>query len=126
MEIFKPVPEDVRKIIVSTNIAESSVTIPGVVFVIDTMMQKTKFYDYDRNYELLVITPISKQSATQRAGRAGRIQNGECYRLCTEEDYEAKLFEHSLPEILRSNIADFIVKIKSLGVRDITSFELLT
>lgn len=85
MEVFKP--QDQRKIIVSTNIAESSITIDNIVYVVDSMFHKIKYYDYKKGFDELISVPISKSSADQRKGRAGRVRKGECYRLTTKDDY---------------------------------------
>lgn len=77
-----------RKVILSTNIAETAVTIEGIRFVIDSGFVKLKFFDERKGVELLAILPVSKASATQRAGRAGRLEKGKCYRLYTQKDYE--------------------------------------
>ncbi|CAD8122956.1 unnamed protein product [Paramecium sonneborni] len=104
-----------RKIVVSTNVAESSVTIDGIVYVIDSCYQKVKVYDYKRNLDQLNVLPISQQSAAQRAGRAGRTKDGICYRLCTKEDY-LKLPITFPPEILRSNLTELILQIRSFSL----------
>ncbi|EAR90543.1 DEAD/DEAH-box helicase, putative (macronuclear) [Tetrahymena thermophila SB210] len=124
MEVFKPSESYVRKIIVSTNIAESSITISGVVYVIDTLFHKINYYDFKRGFENLLVVPISKAAAKQRAGRAGRVQRGECYRLCTKDQF-VQLYDNSTPEILRCDLSTFILQLKTLGVGDVTNFELL-
>ncbi len=101
MEVFKPTPIKMRKIIVATNVAESSITIEGIAYVIDSMFCKIKFFDYNKGYENLVVVPISKTQAKQRAGRAGRTISGECYRLCTFQDFSENFADESTPEILR-------------------------
>ncbi|EGR30485.1 hypothetical protein IMG5_130770 [Ichthyophthirius multifiliis] len=126
LEVFKPVDNNTRKIIISTNIAESSITIQGIVYVIDCLHQKINYFDYKKGIDNLQVIPISKQSAKQRAGRAGRVQKGECYRLCKKEDFEKILYNENTPEILRCKLTDFIIQIKNLGVGDISQFELLT
>lgn len=113
-----------RKIIAATNIAESSITIPGVVYVIDSLHVKTKVYDSRRSLESLVVQPVSKSAAHQRAGRAGRVRAGQCYRLCTKEDFDSLCCENSVPEIFRSNLVGLIIQLKSLGVSDITRLDL--
>ena len=105
--IFEPPPSRKasgaigRKVVVSTNIAETSLTIDGVVFVIDPGFSKQKVYNPRIRAESLLVSPISKASAQQRAGRAGRTQNGVCYRLYTEESFK-QLPENTPPQI-RSN-----------------------
>lgn len=119
-------PINHRKIIVATNIAESSITMDGIVYVVDCMFNKVKYYDYKRGYETLTVQPISRQQANQRTGRAGRVKKGECYRLCTKEFYEQQMFEISTPEILRCQLMDYIITIKQLGIGDITKFDMVT
>jgi HrpA-like RNA helicase len=102
VKIFEPAPYGQRKIIVATNIAETSITIPGVVYVIDPCLTKIKQYDSRTNTEKLIVTPVSQQNCVQRAGRAGRTQPGKCYRLVTQSDFE-KLKMNLPPEIARAN-----------------------
>lgn len=87
LQAFSRTPEGRRKVVISTNIAETSVTIDGIVFVIDSGFMKLKVYDPDNNIESLVTVPISKSAAIQRAGRAGRQQPGRCFRLYTKEAF---------------------------------------
>ncbi|KAM3128733.1 hypothetical protein pb186bvf_019145 [Paramecium bursaria] len=110
LEVFKQ--QAVRKVIASTNLAESSVTIDGIVFVIDSCQQKVKIYDYKRNIEQLNTLPISQQQAQQRAGRAGRTRDGHCFRLLTQDGYN-RLPQVFPPEILRSSLADLLLQIRS-------------
>lgn len=125
MYVFEPAPENTRKVIVSTNIAEASVTIPGIVYVIDCGFVKLRAFDPDTGIETLTATPISKAAATQRAGRAGRTKPGKCYRLYTESAFES-LDEASIPEIQRSNLAPVILQLKCLGIDNIARFDYLT
>ena len=85
-----------RRIILSTNIAETSITIPGIRYVVDTGFVKIKLYDQTRNLETLAVVPISKASAIQRAGRAGRVGPGKCYRLYTDQSF-FQLDLHNVP-----------------------------
>ena len=125
MYVFEPAPENTRKIIVATNIAEASVTIDGIVYVIDSGFVKLRAFNPQTAIETLTATPISKASATQRAGRAGRTRPGKCYRLYTEEAYEG-LPEATVPEIQRSNLAPVILQLKALGIDNIARFDFLT
>lgn len=95
----------------ATNIAETSVTVPGVRFVIDPGYVKQKTYDPARRMESLVVVPISQVAAQQRAGRAGRTAAGQCYRLYTRDCYSAMLGE-TVPEILRTNLANTLLYLK--------------
>ena len=90
-----------RKLVVSTNIAETSLTIDGVVFVIDPGFSKQKVYNPRIRVESLLVSPISKASAQQRAGRAGRTKPGKCFRLYTEKAYKNEMQDNTYPEILR-------------------------
>lgn len=101
-----------RKVVVSTNIAETSLTIDGVVFVIDPGFAKQKVYNPRIRVESLLVSPISKASAQQRAGRAGRTRPGKCFRLYTEKAYKHEMQSNTYPEILRSNLGK---KIRSVN-----------
>lgn len=125
MYIFEPAPENTRKVVVSTNIAEASITIDGVVYVIDSGFVKLRAFNPETGIETLTATPISKAAATQRAGRAGRTMPGKCYRLYTETAYSG-LHEASVPEIQRSNLAPVILQLKALGIDNVARFEFLT
>ncbi|KAJ6131067.1 hypothetical protein N7523_001527 [Penicillium sp. IBT 18751x] len=127
MYVFEPAPENTRKVIVSTNIAEASVTIDGIVYVIDCGFAKLRAYNPSTGIETLTAVPISKASATQRAGRAGRTKPGKCFRLYTQQTYD-QLPEATIPEIQRSNLAPIIMQLKALGIDNILvirAFELL-
>ncbi|KAL9636334.1 MAG: hypothetical protein Q9164_002880 [Protoblastenia rupestris] len=123
--VFEPAPENTRKVIVSTNIAEASVTINGIVYVIDCGFVKLRAYNPQTGIETLTATPISKASATQRAGRAGRTKPGKCYRLYTQAAYDT-LPEATVPEVQRSNLAPVVLQLKALGIDNILRFDFLT
>ena len=123
--VFEPAPEHTRKVIVSTNIAEASVTIDGIVYVIDCGFVKLRAFNPKTGIETLTATPVSKASATQRAGRAGRTKPGKCYRLYTQIAYES-LPEATVPEIQRSNLAPTILQLKALGIDNVLRFNFLT
>ncbi|KAK4547292.1 hypothetical protein LTR36_000947 [Oleoguttula mirabilis] len=125
MYVFEPAPENHRKIICATNIAEASVTIDGIAFVIDSGFVKLRAYNPTSGIETLTATPVSKASATQRAGRAGRTKAGKCYRLYTEAAFD-RLAEATVPEIQRSNLAPTILQLKALGIDNIARFDFLT
>lgn len=114
-----------RKIVVSTNIAETSLTIDGIVFVIDPGFAKQKVYNPRIRVESLLVSPISKASAHQRAGRAGRTQPGKCFRLYTERSFQKDLQEQTYPEILRSNLANVVLTLKKLGIDDLVHFDFM-
>ena len=123
--VFEPAPENTRKVIVSTNIAEASVTINGIMYVIDCGFVKLRAYNPQTGIETLTATPVSKASATQRAGRAGRTKPGKCYRLFTQTSYH-NLPEATVPEIQRSNLAPVILQLKALGIDNVLRFNFLT
>ncbi|KAJ5587892.1 ATP-dependent RNA helicase DHX35 [Penicillium hispanicum] len=125
MYVFEPTPENTRKVIVSTNIAEASVTIDGIVYVIDCGFSKLRAYNPNTGIETLTAVPISKASATQRAGRAGRTKPGKCFRLYTQQTYD-QLPEATIPEIQRSNLAPIVMQLKALGIDNIVRFDFLT
>jgi pre-mRNA-splicing factor ATP-dependent RNA helicase DHX15/PRP43 len=114
-----------RKIIVSTNIAETSLTIDGIVYVVDSGFVKQKVYNPRIRVESLLVTPISKASAKQRAGRAGRTRPGKCFRLFTEQSFKKELLEQTYPELLRSNLSAIILTLKRLGIDDLISFDFM-
>ena len=123
--VFEPAPENTRKVIVATNIAEASVTIDGIVYVIDCGFVKLRAFNPQTSIETLTATPISKASATQRAGRAGRTRPGKCYHLYTEAMYNS-LPESTSPEIHRSSLAPVILQLKALGVDNVLRFDFPT
>jgi len=123
--VFEPAPENTRKVVVSTNIAEASITIDGIVYVIDCGFVKVRAYNPSTGIETLTATPVSKAASTQRAGRAGRTKPGKCYRLYTESAYH-NLPKTSVPEIQRSNLAPIILQQKALGIDNIARFDFLT
>lgn len=114
-----------RKVVVSTNIAETSLTIDGVVFVIDPGFAKQKVYNPRVRVESLLVSPISKASAQQRAGRAGRTKPGKCFRLYTEKAYKNEMQENTYPEILRSNLGTVVLQLKKLGIDDLVHFDFM-
>ncbi|KAJ5893565.1 hypothetical protein N7495_005256 [Penicillium taxi] len=114
-----------RKVIISTNIAETSLTIDGIVYVIDTGFSKQKIYNPRIRVESLLVSPISKASAQQRAGRAGRTRPGKCFRLYTEEAFKDELISQTYPEILRSNLSATVLELKKLGIEDLVHFDLM-
>jgi len=114
-----------RKVVVSTNIAETSLTIDGIVFVIDPGFSKQKVYNPRIRVESLLVSAISKASAQQRAGRAGRTRPGKCFRLYTEKAYKQEMQENTYPEILRSNLGSVVLQLKKLGIDDLVHFDFM-
>ena len=130
-KIFEPPPEKNskgipgRKIIVATNIAETSITIDGIVFVVDPGFSKQKIYNPRNKMESLLVSVISQENADQRAGRAGRTKPGKCYRLYTKESYEKEMRQTVYPEILRSNITSVVLTLFKLGIIDLVHFDFI-
>ena len=114
-----------RKCIVATNIAETSLTIDGIVYVVDPGFCKQKVYNPRIRVESLLVSPISKASAQQRAGRAGRTRPGKCFRLYTEAAFKKELIEQTYPEVLRSNLSSTVLDLKKLGIEDLVHFDLM-
>ncbi|TBU56178.1 P-loop containing nucleoside triphosphate hydrolase protein [Dichomitus squalens] len=112
-----------RKVVVSTNIAETSLTIDGIVYVVDPGLSQVKVYNPRIRFESLLVSPISKASAQQRAGRAGRTRPGKCFRLYMQKDFETELEEQTHPEILRTNLANAVLELAKLGVKDLIHFD---
>jgi pre-mRNA-splicing factor ATP-dependent RNA helicase DHX15/PRP43 len=111
-----------RKVIISTNIAETSLTIDGIVYVVDPGFSKQTTYNPRIRVESLLVSPIAKSSAQQRAGRAGRTRPGKCFRLYTEQDF-MELEEQTHPEILRCNLASTVLELVKAGLKDLVRFD---
>ncbi|POM82309.1 Helicase associated domain (HA2) family protein [Cryptosporidium meleagridis] len=109
-KVFDILPENYRKVILSTNIAETSVTLPNIVYVIDTGLEKLKFFQSNNNIDALVMKEISKASSIQRAGRAGRLQPGEVYRMYTKQAY-SEFMTSQTPEILRTSLSETLLEL---------------
>lgn len=125
LKVFQRAPPNTRKVVVSTNVAEASVTINGIVYVVDCGFVKLRAYNGTTCLDSLVITPTSKASADQRAGRAGRVRSGKTYRLYPEEEFN-KLYQFTVPEMQRSNMAPVVLLLKSLGISNILRFSFLS
>jgi len=119
---FRAPPRNMRKFIIATNIAETSVTIEGISFVIDSGFVKIKAFDCERNSETLQIVRASSSSAKQRAGRAGRVRPGTCFRLYPENLFN-DLDKTSVPEIIRADVSGTILQLKALGIDNIAHFD---
>lgn len=122
LAVFEPAERGSRKVIISTNIAEASVTIDGIKFVVDSGFVKIRTYNPTTSLSSLVTVPVSQASATQRAGRAGRTSSGICYRLYPEHAFD-KLPRTTAPEITRTDLTTPILQLKSLGIDDLMKFE---
>ena len=114
-----------RKVVVATNIAETSLTIDGVKYCIDAGFSKLKVFNPRLGIDTLQVTPVSQANANQRSGRAGRTSDGYCYRLYTEIQYEKELLVNTVPEIQRTNLANVILLLKSLNVTDVFDFDFM-
>jgi len=123
--IFEPAPPGARKCIVATNIAEASLTIDGIYYVVDPGFSKQKAFNAKLGMDSLVVTPISQASARQRAGRAGRTGPGKCYRLYTEMAYKTEMLPTNIPEIQRTNLGNVVLQLKAMGINDLLGFDFM-
>ncbi|BAX58129.1 ATP-dependent RNA helicase HrpA [Burkholderia stabilis] len=121
-KVFKA--SNARRIVLATNVAETSLTVPGIRYVVDTGLARVKRYSYRNKVEQLQVESISQAAANQRAGRCGRVADGVCIRLYEESDYQARA-RFTDPEILRSSLASVILRMKSLHLTAIESFPFL-
>ena len=124
-KIFDRAAPGVRKVIVATNIAETSLTVDGIMFVVDAGFSKLKVYNPRMGMDTLQITPISQANASQRAGRAGRTGPGKSYHLYTERAFKEEFYIQTIPEIQRTNLANTVLLLKSLGVKDLLDFDFM-
>lgn len=124
-KIFESAPPGGRKVVIGTNIAETSLTIDGICYVIDIGFCKQKSYNPKTGMESLIVTPISKAAANQRAGRAGRTRPGKCFRLYTAWSFHHELEESTVPEIQRTNMGNVVLMLKSLGIHDLLNFDFM-
>ncbi|CAO3645325.1 unnamed protein product [Cunninghamella blakesleeana] len=121
-KVFDPAPPNTRKVILATNIAETSITIPGIKYVIDCGLAKLRGFNPKIGVESLLLHPISKSSAWQRTGRAGREAAGVCYRLYTEDTFR-ELDDDTVPEIRRCNLAAAVLSMKASGIENVLEFD---
>ncbi|ONI11704.1 hypothetical protein PRUPE_4G121400 [Prunus persica] len=124
-KIFQKAEDGVRKCIVATNIAETSLTVDGILYVIDTGYCKMKVYNPKMCMDALQVFPISQTAANQRAGRAGRTEPGTCYRLYTKNAYRNEMLPNPVPEIQRTNLGYVILLLKSLQVDNLLDFDFM-
>ncbi|KAJ5280069.1 ATP-dependent RNA helicase DHR1 [Penicillium angulare] len=122
MKVFEAPPDGSRLIILATNVAETSLTIPGIKYVFDCGRAKEKQFDLFTGVQSFQIGWISKASASQRAGRAGRTGPGHCYRMYSSAVYEADFAEYTDPEILRTPIEGVVLQMKSMGLHNVINF----
>lgn len=124
-KIFEPTPKNARKVVISTNIAETSLTIDGIVYVVDCGFVKENVFNAKSGMESLDVNPCSKASADQRAGRAGRVGPGKCFRLYTKWAYLNELPNNPTPEILRTDLTSVVLLMMTLGVTDLIHFDFM-
>ncbi|KAI9016044.1 P-loop containing nucleoside triphosphate hydrolase protein [Hyaloraphidium curvatum] len=124
-KIFDPAPPGARKVVIATNIAETSITIDGIFYVVDPGFVKQNAYDPKLGMDSLVVVPISQAQARQRAGRAGRTGPGKCYRLYTEAAYRNEMLPNAVPEIQRTNLANTVLMLKAMGINDLIGFDFM-
>nr|POE72069.1 pre-mrna-splicing factor atp-dependent rna helicase prp22 [Quercus suber] len=123
--IFDPAGPGSRKVVIATNIAETSITIDGIYFVVDPGFVKQTAYDAKLGMDRLQVTPISQAQAKQRAGRAGRTGPGKCFRLYTEAAFQSEMLPTTIPEIQRQNLANTILMLKAMGINDLLGFDFM-
>ncbi|KAJ1835818.1 hypothetical protein LPJ63_000812 [Coemansia sp. RSA 2711] len=123
--IFEPTPDGARKVVLATNIAETSITIDGVVYVIDPGFVKQNSYNPRSGMESLQVVPCSQASASQRAGRAGRIGPGKCFRMFTQHAFLTEMEENTPPEILRTNLSSVVLMLKCIGINNLIEFDFM-
>ena len=124
-KIFDKAPPGVRKVVVATNIAETSLTVDGIMYVVDAGFSKLKVYNPRMGMDALQITPISQANAQQRQGRAGRTGPGKAFHMYTENAFKDEFYIQTIPEIQRTNLANTVLLLKSLGVRDLLDFDFM-
>lgn len=123
--IFDPAPPGCRKCVIATNIAEASLTIDGIYYVVDPGFAKQKVYNPKLGMDSLVVAPISQASARQRRGRAGRTGPGKCFCLYTEAAYANEMLPSTVPELQRSNLAHTVLTLKAMGINDLMHFDFM-
>jgi len=124
-KIFEPAAKGTRKCVIATNIAEASLTIDGIKYVVDPGMAKVKSYNAKTGMDALVVNPISQASAKQRAGRAGRTGPGKCFRLYTEQAFRNEMMPMNIPEIQRTNLSNVVLSLKAMGINDLMGFDFM-
>ncbi|KAI8898230.1 P-loop containing nucleoside triphosphate hydrolase protein [Globomyces pollinis-pini] len=124
-KIFEPAPPNARKVVLATNIAETSITIDGIFYVIDPGFVKQTTYDPKLGMDALVVVPISQAAARQRSGRAGRTGPGKAYRLYTEAAFRNEMLPNAVPEIQRMNLSMIVLTMKAMGINDLLNFDFM-
>ncbi|CUM67886.1 uncharacterized protein PRCAT00005597001 [Priceomyces carsonii] len=123
--IFEPTPAGSRKVVLATNIGETSITIDGIYYVVDPGFVKLNAYDSRLGMDTLTVSAISQAQANQRSGRAGRTGPGRCYRLYTENAFKTEMLPNSVPEIQRQNLSHTILMLKAMGINDLIRFDFM-
>ena len=124
-KIFERAENGIRKCVVATNIAETSLTVDGIMYVVDCGYSKLKVYNPRMGMDALQITPISQANANQRSGRAGRTGPGTAWRMYTENAFRSEMFLQAIPEIQRTNLSNVLLQLKSLGVKNLLDFDFM-
>ncbi|CAF3506730.1 unnamed protein product [Adineta steineri] len=124
-KIFQKAEDGIRKCVVATNIAETSLTLDGIMYVVDSGYCKLKVYNPRIGMDALQIYPVSQANANQRMGRAGRTGPGQCFRLYTERNFREEMLKTNVPEIQRTNLANVVLLLKSLGIQDLLQFHFM-
>lgn len=124
LRVFSPVPKGTRKVIVATNVAETSLTIKGIKYVVDSGMVKAKLFNPSSGLDLLKVIRTSRAQAVQRTGRAGREAPGTCYRLYTEQEFD-NFRANTIPEIQRCNLSGVLLQMLAMGISDIVNFDFI-
>ena len=124
-KIFERAENGIRKCVVATNIAETSLTVDGIMYVVDCGYSKLKVYNPRMGMDALQITPISQANANQRSGRAGRTGPGTAWRMYTENAFRTEMFLQAIPEIQRTNLSNVLLQLKSLGVKNLLDFDFM-
>lgn len=123
-KVFEPTPPGCRKVVLATNVAETSITISNLYYVVDSGFCKQSIFDAKHGIDQLKVVPISQAQAKQRSGRAGRIGPGKCYRIYTEEQFENDMVPETVPDIMRSSLFHVTLQLKAMGL-DLLHLELL-
>lgn len=123
--IFEPAPPGARKCIIATNIAETSLTIDGIYYVVDPGFCKQNCYNPKLGMDSLMVVPISQAQADQRKGRAGRTGPGKCFRLYTEAAFFNEMHKTTIPEIQRANLGNTVLTLKAMGINDLVNFDFM-
>lgn len=124
-KIFEPTPDNARKVVLATNIAETSLTIDGIVYVVDAGFVKENVFNPTTGMSRLVVVPCSRAAANQRSGRAGRVSPGTCFRMYPKWSFMNEMDESTTPEIQRTNLNGIVLLLKSLGINDLLDFDFM-